>query len=453
MKTLKLLALVAVLGLASLASAQTLTRSLVLKPSGSTGTATITSGSIGLLGDSYTLTLPAGGRAQTGPILKQTNSAVGDKPMVFGQIDLSSNAATTGDITGTLGVTNGGTGLSNAPINSILYASGVNTYSSLSPGTTGQVLGNVSGVPTWGTTLGGSGATTNISNTGAGNTTNINGPTATGGSVTIGNATSTNTIAGTTTFTGTVSLPLTTNNVWTGVGNVATELPPTAGAIFVTAGLGNLVPQWSTTLPTGISVPFNQISSGVNTTATMDVGNGASLIPSGTGIIAATRFTGTGSTTNAVDLATAEVNGVLPIANGGTNSTTIGALGTVTYSTGAAYASTAAGTTGQILQANTGGAPTWTNVGNLLAAASFSLTAVAADVTNGYFTVNTTTVPTLVTGYGFDASSRVIVTLEATSGFAQGATVTDRAVTSFRVYTGAIAVGDVINVVIIDTTP
>ena len=56
---------------------------------------------------------------------------------------------------------------------------------------------------------------------------------------------------------------------------------------------------------------------------------------------------------------TTHVNGVLPIANGGTNGTATPTAYGVSYGTGSAYAFTAAGTTGQILTATTGGAPTW----------------------------------------------------------------------------------------------
>jgi hypothetical protein len=579
MKTIKLLALLVVLAVAGLANAQTLTRSLVLKPAGETNT--LTFGSSAPIGTSYSIDLPGGGNAAGGPIVK-TTTAAGTKTWSFGQINLAANTAISGDVTGTLGVTNGGTGLNNAPINSILYASAANVYSSLSTGAAGQVLGSVAGVPTWGTTLGGGGATTNISSTGAGNTTNINAAPATAGTTNIGNNTSTTNLNGTVVFQNAPSIPLAENNIWVGnASNLQAAVPPTANSILITAGTGGLVPQWGTTLPTGLTLPgatittptltggtinntviggvtpaagtftaltsvgatnlnatgtgttnignnagpavtniagdvnftastpvnfsvmpelplaenslyvgnasnyaqayattaeriltspggvptwsstlpsgvtvgFDQISTGTNVTATMTVGTGGSLVPGGTGIITATRFTGTGSTTNAVDLATAEVNGVLPIANGGTNSSTVGGAGTVTYSNGTALVSTAAGTTGQILQSNGAGAPSWTNVGNLLASASFSLTADATAETNGYFTVNTTSVPTLVTGYGYDASARVIVTLESASGPGQVVTVTNRTANSFRVYTGATTAGDIINVVIIDTTP
>lgn len=71
----------------------------------------------------------------------------------------------------------------------------------------------------------------------------------------------------------------------------------------------------------GGSTAFNNITFGTNTTAAMVVGAGSSLTPSG-GTIRATEYTGTGSTTNQVDLGSAEVAGILPIVHGGTGSST-----------------------------------------------------------------------------------------------------------------------------------
>lgn len=75
--------------------------------------------------------------------------------------------------------------------------------------------------------------------------------------------------------------------------------------------------QWIGVVSSISTVPFNLISTGTNTTATMTVGSGATIALGG-GTIEANVFKGTGSLTNAVDLGTAEVSGVLPIANGGT---------------------------------------------------------------------------------------------------------------------------------------
>jgi hypothetical protein len=90
-----------------------------------------------------------------------------------------------------------------------------------------------------------------------------------------------------------------------------------------------------------------------NTTTTLaklaDVATGNALISGGVGV--APSWGKIGLTTH--------VSGVLPIANGGTNSTATPTAYGVTYGTGSAYAFTAAGTTGQVLTATTGGAPTW----------------------------------------------------------------------------------------------
>ena len=80
---------------------------------------------------------------------------------------------------------------------------------------------------------------------------------------------------------------------------------------------------------------------------------------------------------------TTHVNGVLPIANGGTNSTATPTTNGIAYGTGTAYAFTAAGTTGQVLTATTGSAPTWAT------AASGSVTSVS--FTGGIITVATPT--------------------------------------------------------------
>ena len=57
---------------------------------------------------------------------------------------------------------------------------------------------------------------------------------------------------------------------------------------------------------------------------------------------------------------TTGVTGTLPIANGGTNSTATATAGGVGYGTGTAHAFTAAGTSGQVLTSAAGAAPTWT---------------------------------------------------------------------------------------------
>ena len=56
---------------------------------------------------------------------------------------------------------------------------------------------------------------------------------------------------------------------------------------------------------------------------------------------------------------------ILPIANGGTNATATPTAGAVAYGTGTAYAFSAAGSVGQVLQSNGASAPTWVNLSTL----------------------------------------------------------------------------------------
>jgi len=116
--------------------------------------------------------------------------------------------------------------------------------------------------------------------------------------------------------------------------------------------------------------------------------------------------------------------------------------------------STAVGTTGQILQSNGAGAPTFVNVGSLLGNATFAYTCIAADATNGYASINTTTVATLISSYGYTVTSKVIITYESATGPAQVAMIGDRDLVvpanGFRVYSSAMGTGDKIYIVVIN---
>jgi hypothetical protein len=108
----------------------------------------------------------------------------------------------------------------------------------------------------------------------------------------------------------------------------------TTGQVLTSAGTG-ATPTWST------------LSSGTVTSVDATVPSifSVSGVPiTGSGTIAMT-YSGT----------------ALPIANGGTNSTATATAGGAAYGTGTAYAVTAAGLTGQILQSNGASAPTWSN--------------------------------------------------------------------------------------------
>lgn len=70
-------------------------------------------------------------------------------------------------------------------------------------------------------------------------------------------------------------------------------------------------------------------------------------------------FGSTGLTPSTATSGAVTVAGTLAIANGGTNATATPTAGALTYGTGTAYAFTAAGTSGQLLQSNGAAAPTW----------------------------------------------------------------------------------------------
>src|SRR5581483_2025832 len=80
--------------------------------------------------------------------------------------------------------------------------------------------------------------------------------------------------------------------------------------------------------------------------------------PLGTGVLHSTSGTISSSLVNL----TSDVTGILPIANGGTNSNAAPTLGGIAYGNGTQYQFTAAGTSGQVLTSNGAAAPTWQNL-------------------------------------------------------------------------------------------
>ncbi len=101
--------------------------------------------------------------------------------------------------------------------------------------------------------------------------------------------------AGIVTWTDNPLPPLAPGNIWVGnSSSVAVPLSPgTAGSIFMLDP--SLQPVWSTTIPSAIMVPASQIGSGTLPSGTIiDVGNGATIQPSGTGKVIANGLTGSG---------------------------------------------------------------------------------------------------------------------------------------------------------------
>jgi hypothetical protein len=126
------------------------------------------------------------------------------------------------------------------------------------------------------------------------------------------------------------------------------------------------VTTYLTSLTLGSALPVASGGSGAATLTGVLKGNGTSAFTAataGTDFVAPGGALGTpssGTLTNTTGLPlTTGVTGTLPIANGGTNSTTTPTAGAVPYGTGTAYAFTLAGTAGQVLTSNGASAPTW----------------------------------------------------------------------------------------------
>lgn len=164
--------------------------------------------------------------------------------------------------------------------------------------------------------------------------------------------------------TGLVSVPA-GNLVYGALASPLTPLAnPVGNAILMHNGT---IPSWTTSVPTGITIAFDRLEDGNNGTAKMVVDNGASIeLGTAGAVIHSNVFLGTGSTTNAIDLATAEVAGTLPVANGGTGITTL-AAGALAYGAGTSpLTPLTIGTANQVLRVNAGGtAPQWATI-NLL---------------------------------------------------------------------------------------
>lgn len=103
--------------------------------------------------------------------------------------------------------------------------------------------------------------------------------------------------------------------------------------------------------------------------------------------------------------------GTLPIARGGTNSVAAPTNGAVAYGTGTAFAFTAAGTSGQLLQSNGAAAPTWVNA----PAAGWSLTGNAGTNPATNF-VGTTDAQPLRFGTGIGGVERMRITAAGNVG-------------------------------------
>ena len=137
--------------------------------------------------------------------------------------------------------------------------------------------------------------------------------------------------------------------------DVSGQLSVANGGTGLSSGVSGGVPYFNST--------STMASSSALTTNALVIGGGAGNAPSTLASLGTTSTVLHGNasgapTFGAVALAS-DVSGTLPVANGGTNASTVGSAGSVAYSTGTAYAFSAAGTSGYILTSGGIGAPTW----------------------------------------------------------------------------------------------
>ena len=327
-------------------------------------------------------------------------------------------------LAGTLASANGGTGFTTYAAGDLIYASATNTLSKLTAGTNGYVLTLASGVPTWAASTGG---VTSFSAGSTGLTPN----TATTGAISLAG-----TLAvgyggtGLTTFTSggavyaTSTSALTTGTLPIASGGTNSTAAATAGGVGYGTGTAHAYTAAGTTgqvlTSNGAGAPTWATAGSTGVTSVAQTFTGGIVSVSGSPI----------TTTGTLALTVAGTSGGIPYFSSGTTWATSAALTQygVIYGggAGAAPVSTAAGTAGYALIANSAAAPTFQQVsltagvtgtlpvanGGTGVTASTGANSVVLRDSNANITANY-----LFAGYSNTAAAGTTTTLTAASAF------------------------------------